>query len=150
MSWSPYWHSCFRIIGWSLWNKQSVATLLTLITGTLFLIGLCAVHLTFNKEITSSGLQLFFFFTVLEIRNMDIYCSWTTKNFKEAICQSWLINDLILLQVYCQHRAVLALQDVWCGSCLPAWVSGAQLSIRKCAWMADFICLPKSNFLIIQ
>lgn len=43
---------------------------------------------------------------------MDIYCSKGPKNFKEAISGSWLKNDLILLQAYCQHNAVLALQDV--------------------------------------
>lgn len=56
------------------------------------------------------------FYRRLEIGNMDIYCNYGPTNFKEAISGSWLKNDLILLQVYCQHNAVLALQDAWCGS----------------------------------
>lgn len=83
-------------------------------------------------------------FTVLEIGNRDMYCSQGTKDFKEAICQSWLIHDLILFQVYCQQSTVLALRDARCGWCLSACVSGEQLSGRKWACMADSIRLPKT------
>lgn len=93
--------------------KKSAVIEVILMVGFSSMQGRVLFTLRLTQKSSPMGCRtLFFFFSSQETGNMDIYCSKGPKNFKEAISGSWLKNDLILLQAYCQHNAVLALQDV--------------------------------------